>query len=89
MRYKVGRCNYKQCNDSYEACQRQYKILFCEKRETVAFYTKGEHNAKHEDRRPCYYGISENVKEILEDLIYNYNSRSMRLHLQLEKLKRR
>jgi hypothetical protein len=54
----------------------------------VSFYTKGEHTANHADRQPCYYGISENVKEILEDLIYNYDSRPIRLHIQLEKLKR-
>ena len=37
-------------------------------------------------RKPCQYGISQMVKEKLEDLICNYDTRPKRLHLKLEKL---
>jgi hypothetical protein len=86
MRYKLARCNDKTCNN-VDACPREVKILYCQKRETVAYYTKGKHNAPYNERRPTHYGITPIVKEKLEDLIFNYDSRPHRLHLKLNKLK--
>ena len=87
MRYKIGRCNDKNCNKDFQ-CERQVKILFCQKSEHVAFYTKDTHNAEFAIRRPHHHGITPSVKEKLEDLIFNYDSRPKRLHLKLEKLRR-
>jgi hypothetical protein len=89
LRYKIGRCNDNTCNNTDEPCERKVKILYCQKREHVALYGKGVHRAESKDRMPKHYGISETVKEKLEDLICNYESRPLRLHLKLEKLKRK
>jgi hypothetical protein len=89
MRYKIGRCNDKTCNNADAPCERIVKILYCQKREHVALYGKGEHRAESKDRLPKHHGISETVKEKLEDLICNYDSRPLRLHVKLEKLKRK
>jgi hypothetical protein len=89
MRYKIGRCNDNTCNNTDEPCERKVKILYCQKREHVALYGKGVHRAESKDRIPKHHGISETVKEKLEDLICNYDSRPLRLHVKLEKLKRK
>ena len=86
MRYKIGRCNDKNCN-SDEACNRTIKILLCQKKERVFYYNKGKHNAS--SRQPNIFGISPLVKEKLEDLIYNYDSRPKRLHIKLDKLRKK
>jgi hypothetical protein len=87
MRYKIGRCNDVNCNKDFQ-CELQVKILTCQKREKVAYFTKETHNASVELRRPNRHGISPSVKEKLEDLIFNYDSRPKRLHIKLNKLKR-
>ena len=87
MRYKIGRCKDKNCNKDFK-CERQVKILLCQQTEHVAFYTKDTHNAEFVDRNPNHHGITPSVKDKLEDLIFNYDSRPKRLNLKLEKLRR-
>ena len=67
MRYKIGRCNDNTCNNTDEPCERKVKILYFQKREYVALYGKGVHRAESKDRIPKHHGISETVKEKLED----------------------
>ena len=54
MRYKIGRCND-------ESWNRKVKILFCQKREHVAYFIKGKHNAGHQKRRPNNHGLKKTV----------------------------
>ena len=82
MRYKIGRCND-------ESCNRQVKILFCQKREHGAYFIKGQQNAEHKERRPNYHGLTKTVKEKIEELIFTYDSRPKRLHIKSDKLKRK
>ena len=86
MRYKTGRCNDKSCN-SQIACERRVKILLCQKKERVVYFTKGEHNSEFKLRRPTHFGISASVKEKIEELICTFDSRPKRLHVKLQKLK--
>ena len=88
MRYKIARCNDKNCNKNFK-CERQIKILMCQKKEKVAYFIKDTHNVDVELRRPHHHGISPSVKEKIEDLIFNYDSRPKRLLLKLEKLRRK
>ena len=87
MRYKIGRCNDKLCNLN-ESCYRQVKILFYQKREHVAYFIKGQHNAENKERRPNYHGLTKTVKEKIEELIFTCDSRPKRLHIKY-KLKRK
>ncbi len=40
-------------------------------------------------RRARVYGLSQKVKDKVEDQIYNYDSRPKRIHIKLAKLKRK
>ena len=79
MRYKDKNCN------SYEACNRTLKMLLCQKKERVFYYSKGSHNCSSWGSK--ILRITPLVKEKLEDLIYNYNSRRKKLHVKLDKLR--
>jgi hypothetical protein len=61
----------------------------CQKKERVAYFTKGDHNAGVEARQPKHFGITPSVKEKIEDLIFSYYSRPKRLHVKLQKLRRK
>jgi hypothetical protein len=86
MRYKLGRCNDKSCISEY-ACEREIKLLYCQKRETVVYFAKGSHNPEYLARHPRVFGMPQTVKDKIEDLIYNYDTRPKRIHIKLEKLK--
>ena len=83
-----SRCNDNKCNAS-AACERQIKLIMCQKKERVAYFTKGDHNAGVEARQPKHFGITPSVKEKIEDLIFSYDSRPKRLHVKLQKLRRK
>ncbi len=84
MRYKIARCNDKSCN-SENACERQIKLLYCQKRETVVYFFKGNHNADDNVRQPHFHGMSQKAKEKVEDLIFNYDTRPKRIHIKMTK----
>ena len=71
MRMALATCNNENCNES-EPCSRQYKINTCLKKEKIEFYSRGEHRSANLKQKQ--HGMTSIVKELIEYLIYNYDS---------------
>ena len=89
MRIQYAYCNNVNCNEK-ELCPRRTKILTCKKNETenlVRMYTANKHNSNHFKLKQ--HGISPSVKELIEDIINNYDNRPKRVHIKLQSIKSR
>ena len=73
MKVQYGYCNNEPCN-AITPCQRRTKTQICSQHCSTEFIKKN-------------VGISDCVKGIIDDLIYNYDARPKRIHIRLNKKK--
>ena len=82
MRVKYGSCNNIACN-AIEICEKRYKTTICQNTKEIKFYTSGTHNSSSLVYKK--HGLTPAVREIIEDLIHNYDNKPKRLHIRLHK----
>ena len=85
MRTRYGQCNNKDCFANGLECPKHYNINSCEK--SGKMNEIGEHSGKNFIR--VQYGLSDTVKELVEDFIHNDCYRPKRIHVKLAKKKYR
>ena len=66
-----------------EICEKRYKTTICQNTKEIKFYTSGTHNSSSLVYKK--HGLTPAVKEIIEDLIHNYDNKPKRLHIRLHK----
>ena len=89
MRVNYGICNNKDCYYGAMACDWSCKLYTCLKHseksiQKMKFYTCGQHNSN--DITKSNRGISDQVKEIIDDLVSNYDHRPKRIHAKLQQI---
>lgn len=82
MRYCIDKCSNYDCNIAVE-CPHQHKILKCESTGAIRLFQKDIHAGKIFVRRQ--HGLSETVKELVEELIHNYDCKPKRIHFRLNR----
>ena len=73
---KQGICANNDCH-LYSVCPKRVKIETCSKSGKTDLFQIGDHNS--EKFLPYNYGMSKKTKTIVDDLIYNYDSRPKRI----------
>ena len=89
MRVNYGICNNKDCYYGAMACDWSCKLYTCLKHseksiQKMKFYTCGQHNSN--DITKSNRGISDQIKEIIDDLVSNYDHRPKRIHAKLNSI---
>jgi hypothetical protein len=83
MIYQLRSCSFAECNDSKE-CTYRNKILKCCRTKKIHLYSLHSHNIPERSKSDRNHGLTNVVKELIEQLIFEKNiSRPKKLLVEL------
>lgn len=85
MRNAIANCTNKNCNQG-ELCPKRYKICVCQRKSQVILHEEGEHRSQEFKFKA--HGISDKVKDLIEDLIGRNGNQPKLIHIKLSTKKK-